>query len=66
MKRLLNTLTLLTVTLAITGCGTLQLEDPNRYGRTEYDVCIRCGDEPVWINRDYVGNDGDLSDVYPR
>lgn len=59
---------LCSIVFGLQGCASVDvvLPDPDRYGRTDYDVCIRCGDEPVWINRDYVGEDGDLTDVYPR
>ena len=54
------------VALAASTSGCVVLDDPHRYGRTSYDVCVPCGDEPVWINRDYVGEQGDLTNVYPR
>jgi hypothetical protein len=38
------------------GCAStpefLQLENANTYGYRDYDVCVRCGEEPVFINID--------------
>jgi len=38
------------------GCANvpeyLALENSNTYGYRDYDVCVRCGKEPVFINID--------------
>ncbi|MDA9938800.1 hypothetical protein N9C48_01685 [bacterium] len=50
---ILATVALLTL---LQGCASvpeyLQLDNANTYGYRDYDVCVRCGEEPVFINID--------------
>lgn len=42
--------------MVTSACSTvpeyLVLEDPYRHGLRDYDVCVRCGEEPVFVNID--------------
>jgi len=51
-----KTITLLTALLLVQGCASvpeyLALDNSQTYGYRDYDVCVRCGEEPVFINID--------------
>lgn len=58
-------ITLITALLLVQGCTSvpeyLELDNSQTYGYRDYDVCVRCGEEPVFVNVDQTQEDTDDS-----
>ncbi len=52
MNKIISILLLMVTSACSTVPEYLVLEDPYRHGLRDYDVCVRCGEEPVFINID--------------